>query len=282
MKSRRMKLGGLLFAILACSLLGGYFSMTNNGESNTRLGAGQTLSLVKPVFAQSSSSNITFLEEEAGMSVWVNIDTTLNLTKAKSAYKYIEEETSEYIIGAVSLPGYPETEDVHCFIQKDGWIVVYYLRHEPTSKIIDLKYYNSTTGQLTTTKLQIGLEKVVNALGISMTEAQYYNFQYPSADEWMIIIESIETGTEDSFRIMIPSEFTVYEKSWSLYTTAYGVHLFVDGELIGGAHTADGGWAYGVLSQHFLSPDAFHTITVRRSYGFGTQHAAIILIYKEP
>ncbi len=173
-----------------------------------------TLSLVKPAFAQAAGSSITFLDEEAGISLYADMKQPIDLAKAKSAFRVIEMENPDYIVGSVSLPNLPESDDVHCFVHKSGWIVIYYLKDEPTSKIIDWQYY---AGKLLKNKLQTGMEKVCTALGVTTSDTKYYHFQYPQANKLLIIIDS-QTGLgEDSFTYQIPDECTVYEGSWSHY-----------------------------------------------------------------
>jgi len=274
MKDKKMKLGVLLVTILASSFLGVYFYVQSGGKSSIAAEGGQIFPLVSPAFAQSVSTATTFLEEEAGMSIYLNIGESIDLSKAKTAYKTIEKETSDYIVGSLSLPDLPETEDVHCFVHKDGWIVVYYLKAEPISKTIDWNYYSLTAG-LTKTKLQVGLEKMGLALGVSVTGAKYYNFQYPYAYKWMIIIESRD-ASPDSFNLKIPSEFTIYERSWSLYaeSVAYS-YFYIDTNQIAYVNS---GVKYGQLTAAQLSPDAFHTIDL---YGINKNYLAIVLAYKE-
>jgi hypothetical protein len=103
--------------------------------------------LSRPVMAAES----TFLDEEAGISAYTNLGTT------------IEQETADYIVGSVALPDLPETEDVHCFVHSDGWIVTYYLAAEPTSKIIGWVYPSSTT---LVTKLEVGIDEMCNTLAM--------------------------------------------------------------------------------------------------------------------
>jgi hypothetical protein len=239
--------------------------------------------LIKPVLAESTDT--TFLEEEVGIAIYTHINQSLDLFKAKSAFKTVEKETSNYVIGSVSLPSLPETDDVHSYIQKDGWIVVYYLTNEPVSKVIDWNYYSE--GKLTKTKLQIGLEEIRSALGITATDAKYYHFQYPPANRLMVIIESHQGVGTDSFNLKIPSEFIFYERSWS--------HRAGEGTVT----------KYGLLTDAQLSSDTFHTIEAIGSYSGGyysssnsylkvngetishisgstTSEAGIVLIYREP
>jgi len=286
MKDKKMKLGVLLVTILVSSFLGVYFYVQSDGRSSIVAEGGQPYPLVSPAFAQSVSTSTTFLEEEAGMSMYVNIGQSIDLSKAKPVYKTIEKETTDYIVGSLSLPNLPETEDVHCFVHKDGWIVVYYLKAEPISKIIDWIHYSG--GKLTKTKLQVGLEKMALALGVTVTGAKYYNFQYSYADKWMIIIESNETSGEDSFNIKIPSEFTIYERSWSHYGSGYYSDWYgaryalfiIDGTTID-AIDGTGVTKYGQLATTQLSPDIFHTVSTY-SYLDAPHRVAIVLAYKEP
>lgn len=275
METKKMKFGGLLVAILVSSIFAVYSYTANNGKDNMVADVGQTFSLVKPVFAQSTSTT-TFLEDEAGMAIYLNVNRSLDLSVAKTVYKTIEKETSDYVIGSLSLPGLPESDDVHCFVHKDGWIVVYYLKAEPISKIIEWSYYSG--GKLTKTKLQLGLEKMGLTLGVNVSGAKYYNFKYPNANKWMIIIEIQDGVGKDSFNLKIPSEFTFYERSWTHNT------------------------AYGTLTGTQLSVDEFHTVSAevtRDVWGYcysylkidgttisaldyqSSSKVAIILAYKE-
>lgn len=281
MKNVKTKAGVFLVAILIVGIVGVY-SLAGDKRNNIAAEGSQTYLLANPVFAQSISSETTFLEEEAGMSIYVNIGASIDLSIAKPMYKTIEKETDDYIVGSISLPNLPETDDAHCFVHKDGWIVVYYLKAEPTSKIIDWNYYSE--GNLTKTKLQAGLAEMGLALGATITDAKYYNFQYPSAEKWMIIIDSKNsTSLSDSFNLKIPSNFTFYERSWSHWTEdATGAMWFpyftIDGTTIS-TIPYSGMTNYGQLTSAQLQPDVFHTITM---YAYrGSSNVGIVLIYKE-
>lgn len=281
----KTKAGLFLVVILVIGIVGVYFFA--GGKRNNIVAEGsQTYLFANPVFAQSISSETTFLEEEAGVSIYVNIGASIDLSEAKTVYKTIEKETADYIVGSISLTGLPEADDVHCFVHKDGWIVVYYLKAEAISKIIDWSYYSG--GKLTKTKLLVGLEKMALAIGATVTGAKYYNFQYPYASKWMIIIESNETSGTDSFNVKIPSEFTVYERSWSHYGSGYYDSWYgaryavfqIDGNQID-AIDGTGVTKYGQLTATQLSPDVFHTVSTY-SYLSSPHRVAIVLAYREP
>ena len=286
-ENRKMKMGILLFAILVCGFLGVYLYAGGGGRSNMADDAGQTYLLVNPAFAQSTSSETTFLEEEAGMSTYVNVGRSLDLSVAKTVYRTIEKETANYTVGSIALPDLPESEDVHCFVHKDGWIVVYYLKAEPIGKIVDWNYWSGS--QLTMNKLQVGLEQMSNALGAAVTDAKYYHFQYPYANKCMIIIETlVGAGAvgEDNFNITIPGEFTVYERSWSHYaqraSTGSLISFFkIDGNEINRITTSDQ-TKYGQLTAAQLSKVATHTVSVSGYYSGYLYGVGIALAYQEP
>lgn len=246
------------------------------------------LSLASPAFARSSEAS--FLEDEAGISLYYSAGQDLDLSKAKEAFEahgYVETETPTYIIGSIALEGLPESDDVHCYVQKDGWIVVYYPKDQPLSKIVDWRYYSEN--RLTTDKLKEGMLVMSDSLSINPTDSKYYHWQFTDAKKWMIIIETQSGKGTDSFNLNIPSTLTVYDRSWS--------------------HRAGSGKATncGVLTLSQLAPDTTHVIdatgysgpgaqpgtTVYRSYlmidgtqvilinGSSISEVAICLIYEE-
>lgn len=288
----KIKVGVFLVAILVCSFLGVYlYTGGGSWDNNIVSDAGQTYFLVNPVFAQSASSETTFLEEEAGMTIYVDIGRSIDLEVAKTVYRTLEKETSNYAVGSIALPDLPESEDVHCFVHKDGWIVVYYLKAEPIGKIVDWNYWSG--GKLTKNKLQVGLDQMTNALGVVVTVAKYYHFQYPNANKSMLIIETlvgIGGYTQDSFNITIPIEFTVCERSWSHYSQqAYPVdapdrrsRFKIDGNTINIISATSSQTNYGQLTVAQLIPDAAHIVSVSGYYSGKLYGVCIALVYQEP
>jgi hypothetical protein len=245
MKSRFARIGVIVVILLACALMVGYF-IGGNPSHNEAGGLFGDLIFVRPVLAAEGTS---FLEQEAGMSLYLNAAQALDLAKAKGVYKTIESETSTYLIGSIALPGLPETDDMHCYVQKDGWIVVYYLRAEPVGKIIDWNYYSGS--QLTSNKLKVGMSQMCDPLGLTPTYAKYYHFQFPYANGWMVITESqVQNGT-DSFNLNIPSSYTVYERSWS-HRSGTGRDTII-----------------GSLTSAQLAPDVSHAVVAEVSGGCG-------------
>ena len=251
-------------------IVGDVFSY--NEENLDTVDTESIMSLFRPAFAL--ESGISFLEEEGGISVYANVNQALDLSRVKSVFRTIEKETLDYVVGSLAISDLPESEDVHGYVQKDGWIVVYYLKNEPAAKMID--WISSSTGQLTKTKLQLGIEKVGNAFGVMISEIHYFHFQYPYAGKLMIIIEYDQVDGADSFELKIPNDFMISEISWSHYasTSLYDSEFIINEERISKFRS----YGYPVRSDVlFLSPDTFHTISVDCGGS-----VALVLLYQEP
>ena len=288
LNSQQFKIGLTLLAVLivSCPLL--YLCRENIGLNNDVLNLPELgFSLIKPVFAQSGT---TFLEQEAGMSIYINVNSSISVPVAKTAFRTVEKETASYIVGSVPLSeSSSASEDGHCFVHKDGWIVVYYLEIEPVSKIVDWSYYSG--GSLAKNKLQIALERVGNIIGVAVTGAQYYDFQYPLANKYMLTIKTQNGAGESSFNIKIPVEITVYEQSYSHYAQhadSFDLsRLKIDGNVISeiGMLAYDAPYTqYGKLTQ--LSSGVFHSILISGEADGHPDHylyhACIALVYLEP
>ena len=259
MKGKIIKVGAILGGLL---LLGGLLIGNFPGGNAPPEEGGGMLSLVRPAFAQAAEAG--FLEDEAGIVAYANIGRGLNPAKAKGAFKAVEtppEKERDYIIGSVELPGYPDTENIHCYISSEGWIVAYYMKEEPLSKIIDWVGYSG--GGMKTTKLEKGLSIVCNAAGVGLTGVKYYHFKCPEANKLVIIIG------KNKFRLKIPGGLTVYERSWACM---YEFPIRIDRNQVSDYRRGYG--YYGILSPAQLEPDIFHTIE-------GNDYFALALAYRE-
>ncbi len=217
--------------------------------------SGMGIFLTAPAFAQ--EAEMSFLEREAGISAYTRLDQAVSLAKARTAFRTVEKETDTYIVGSVPVPGYESevVEDVHCFTHKDGWVAVYYLMDEPTSKIM---YWKNWDGRTISTKLEEVLTSASSALGASPTDVKYYHFKYPSANRLMVIAD------KDSFRITIPGELVIHERSYS-WKSGW-THMYIDDMSVGKD-------LIGLIPLAQLKPDVPHVV---RNSG------AIVLVYQEP
>ena len=173
----------------------------------------------------------------AGISAYTNIGKQINLSLAEEAFKGVEFRGDDYVIGIVSVSG-SEDDDVHVYVQKDGWIVAYYPDHQLVPKIIkDLM--NPADN-----KLEDALNKVCEKLNVTSFKVNYYHFKYPEANAMLITGDKAEAhGNNDKsneFHVIIPSNITVYETSWYFYGDTTGgtgykynnVYLYVNSKIV--------------------------------------------------
>jgi hypothetical protein len=271
------------------------YSATDVKKGIAGSGGKGVISLMAPPFiwvAGASPADIaaqragtTFLKEEAGISAYTNVGEAIDIEKVKTAFRTIEYVTSEYLIGSVPLPDYEETEDVHVYVHKDGWVVAYYLKEEVVAKILDWNDY-TTDEQITGTKLEDGVSVVCNAAGVPIRDLKYYDFRYPNAEKLMITADAQWTEGTDTFKIKLPGEFVFYDRSYSHYTyDSRGSKMKIDENEISSIGGCGGKSVthYDQLSPTQLSLDTFHTVSLWLDGYRGGEKAftAIVLVYRE-
>ena len=217
--------------------------------------------------------------------------------KAELCYRNIVYNCSDYIIGSVELPDLPEDEDVHVYVSADGWIVAYYLKEEPASKIMQWIGYDG--GEITTTKLEDAISQMCTGIEIPYqqvkSDIEYYDFFYPDANRLMIIVDRVDVDGTDTFEFKIPGEYEVYNASWSHYAyDSYGSNTkikktsddeWTDVDSFGA--TADNGWfAEHGYYEIWIEPDVFYTVSIYNgesgSYHTGYAGIATVFVYHEP
>lgn len=180
---------------------------------------------------------------------------------------------------------------MHVYVSADGWIVAYYLKEEPASKIMQWKGYDG--GEITTTKLEDAISKVCTCTGILYQQVKnkiiYYDFNYPDANRLMIIADRIDEPGMDTFEFKIPDEYTVYETSWSHYTykSYHGSNTKIDGTLVNsfGATTDYVGLLKHGYYEVWIEPEVFHNVSIYHAehYGYmGYACIATVFVYQEP
>lgn len=241
---------------------------------------GNTIPLQVPVFinevkAAPVNELEAFLDEEAGIAAYAQTsDTPINFSHIKSAFRTIEVETNDYLIGSVPVSGYSESDDVHVYVNTDGWLLGYYPSASPASKIIDWKSYD---GSVIPVKVEKALDSVANQGQFTFADVKYYDFRYPNATTMMMV--SKQRGT---FQVTLPENFEYYEASWSLGYYAglvETVKYILDGEVI--KERTNYGWNlfYGSLSMDQLLPELIHNIEINAD--IDKAYGGLVLIYRE-
>lgn len=71
----------------------------------------------------------------------------------------------------MAVPDYPESEDVHVYVHRDGWFLAYYLVADPAGKIVNWRLYHNTGRNNLSTKLET---RVVRGRFAGWGNAQWY------------------------------------------------------------------------------------------------------------
>ena len=274
-------IAGLLVVVLVVS----FAVVKQPGEQAS---TNNTFNLQAPQFvgvALAEGDSITsFMEDEAGISSYFKASTSITLNDVRDAFRTIEVETTNYIIGSVPVTNYPESEDVHVYVHTNGWVVAYYLASDPLGKIFDWRIYHDTGRTAITTKLENTLFLMAAEAGGVFQGGTYYDFRHPNSTKLMLIADWVY-GTTDSFEVKIPSSFVFSERSWSLGSEYLGGAVYeLNGTVIydeyGPAY--DWGTTQGNFSPLELMPDQFHTISVTEAgNGVWYVYGGLALEYRE-
>jgi len=285
----------LLFIGVAVTIVLAAFGLM--GRPATPANANGLFKLRAPPFVSASraeaNSVASTIEDEAGVAAYFETPASITLSDVRDAFRTIEVETTDYIIGSVAVADYPESEDVHVYVHKDGWILAYYLAADPAAKVIDWRKYHNSGRTNFATKLETTIEVITNEAGFAFNyDATYYDFRYPNATHLMLIGEWVYTGSvTDTFEVKLPGSLIYYERSWSLgsWTPSYVTASYkLDGTTIQSWYSnLDWRTSQGTLTVSQLLPDQFHTIEVGAvvpfpwldaSYAYG----GLALVYRVP
>ncbi len=272
-----------LAVAVALVSVGAFLGMHFGGSVGEQAGSTGDVSggfaLVAPAFAQTVGRS--FLENEAGISVYVKLEQAIDLSRARGLYSVLEDEADAYMIGTMKLLDYDETWWPHVWIHEDGWIVVYFAKDEPTSRLMHWAGYRDD--RITTTTLREAMLSVGRELGVSIASLEeglrYYHWQHPDATRMLVVV-----GRRD-FKYTIPPDITVRDASWSLRGHTRNVSgargsaaLRIDGSGIvsvgAGTHIR-----IGFLDGRYLTPGDAHEVVLSTSHNIGST-AALLLVFR--
>jgi hypothetical protein len=243
-----------------------------------------TIALQRPVFLQTAHAETTglqtFADDEAGIAAYLNLSQAVNLNVVDDVCRTTEVTTADYFLCSVGLTDYDESHDVKVYVQRTGWVLAYYPRSEPTSKIFDWRHYDG--GSAIPTKLEKAIERVVQKAGSAATGIAYYHFARPDANRMLLTAEKLVASVRaDSFTVNLPSSFNYFERSWSLATENFNATLSLNDQEIAETNSRPGPWVYlqGTFAASQLGADTTHTIRIDSFY---ISYAGLALIYKVP
>jgi hypothetical protein len=215
-------------------------------------------------FSSFGESTTTFPEEEAGMSAYTktdDINEDNNVTKITEAVAYFESLGSNMLIEGenthaigkipikIEIEGYSFNLYPYIYIDIEGWIVAYFGKEDPSSKIVQWTDYSP--GSLSTNILEEAVNKASTDLNLTYSSLSYYHFQYPEANRMTVVVDTVNSleNPTNNFSITIPG--TIYESSYSLYyakklvSSEYcPIDLTVDGNIVHKKENMSSGWAW--------------------------------------
>lgn len=237
---------------------------------------GLTLEMKRPGFIQDVNAQDTLetsfigekLDNEAGISAYFKSPTQINLTSASTACRTIEALTSDYLICSVPVANHVEHFDAHVYVNKNGWVLAYYLNTDPLSKILDV--YNRT---INSTKLTSVLGTVAAAAGVAFPGETYYDFRFPDAQKMLLVAENQADGRD--FTITLPSNYAYFYRGWA--EIIYG-YIWVN-TVQQTAYWSGGDMGYGTISPSQMLPGSTNLIEVGNWSG---SYGILVIVYSIP
>ncbi len=196
---------------------------------------------------------------------------------SRPVFRTIEVETNDYIIGSVPVPPYPEAQDVHVYVHRDGWFLAYYPVADPSGKIVDWWRYNDSGLNYLSTKLENALSVAALPVGVTPNGVSFYDFRHPDANRFIMIADWTE-GTDD-FQVNLPVDFGYFERSWSFATTSQG-ELKLNGQQLIATGT-DWTTAAGTLNAVQLPLNQYNRFEIFDPSG-GRTFGGLVLTYRVP
>jgi hypothetical protein len=184
--------------LAAIGLLG--WQSISHRDATTSAPEGSGISLVRPAFAQTGS----FLDQEAGIAAYMKVQDPVDLEDAKRAFKTIEQDTNDFVVGTVEVANAPLAP--HTYVSSDGWIVAYFLRDESVGYAWPYGAgFRPPDDVLARALTQVQADAVIVGAPTSLS---YFDFEYPAANRISVINAP---GSRDYIDVLIPNGFQVFE-----------------------------------------------------------------------
>jgi len=211
-----------------------------------------------------------FPYDEAGLAVYVKVSTltAVEMNNALKAFESIEVSNSEYTFGNVL--GYK------VYVSFSGWLITYLPKNSPA-----IAFTFATDGSVSN-KLGRPINRVLSYIN-KKGEYKYYHFKYPDAKLMIIITKYSGSGSNNYLYIELPSEYTYFESSYSIYQKSLECKatLKVDGNEIVSLNTEYEIYDFFDINTT-LVPDTVHKISLENSSSnCHNNHSKIAIIYNK-
>jgi len=225
------------------------------------------------------TANASFPVDDAGISAYVNIGSNVDLNKTYAAYEDVVNTSQTDIIGTIRIANYIGDSVPLVYVGADGWMIAYYPKADPASKIMQWNGYSKP--YVNTTTLSDAISKMATALGVNYENIKgnikYYDFRYPDATLMTMVVEA----GPNSFNFTIPDTMTLYNASYSHYNREpyYTSILYVDGTIISSISGSTDSIAYGYYNMtRDFKKGVPHKAEIAGS--FSLHGASTVLIYR--
>lgn len=172
---------------------------------------GQTLT-------QPEQTILAFPAQSAGLSAYVKLEQRIAITTALSSiFDKIEDVGGNYIIGTVKVTDFVNTVYPHLYVDTEGWIVAYFLSHEPASLVMFWSGNTQNPSPIIGSSLEKAIERACEALRVPLPRVSYYDFRYPQANNMLILLNILlQAGTKVMY-VKLPSNYTLFHAAYYLY-----------------------------------------------------------------
>jgi hypothetical protein len=217
-KRRYLTIAGIM--VMAVSLASAFSISTlfNDEGTGNFLGG---ISLSAPAV---SAETANFLESEAGIAGYgkVSWDASTNSTtwnNIKDQLQTTEKEGDDYIVGTLAMTDYSTRWDPHVYIDKDGWVVIYWPRDETRSILLDIK---AGFGK---TMVERAISSIASSGGQASPPISYYDFANPTANRILVASLPVTTNGDATFSVTIPPGIALLAAGWVFWdTSGVGCH----------------------------------------------------------
>jgi hypothetical protein len=271
--------GVTLLALITLSTLAGAWRTSTSTNDNG------LYRLAEPLFLKNAHAEeagvAAFIDSEAGIAAYFQATGALDLATAKPLFRTIEVQTDDYIIGSIAVPDYAsESEDVHVYMHKDGWVLAYFLAATPAANVIDWPRFTGTT---IVTKFDTVFQLIAAQLSFTLPASTYYDFRNPNANSRLLAAE--KATPDDSFTVFLNEGLTYYERSWSLSCNyPSSGYLYLNGTEIKKGDCSENNQPWldyeGLFTTLQLPVNTTHTLRVNNNYGYGLAYGALGLVYR--
>lgn len=218
-------------------------------------------------------------DTQAGMAAYVNVG-SLNLEDATEAYNQIYSLSTSHADGTINIGNNYGSDNIHVYVDTDGWIVAYVARDEELGHMIQWAGVDFNDPTFKTT-FEDAISRMCSSIGVNYDVVQgnikYYDFEHPQATNVLIFMNTVYGN--DYTNILIPETYTIFNMNYSLFKNNYNYNskLYIDGTQIRSCYA--GNRALGHYDSNLLSKDAPHTLRLESGASSGAGVASI-LVYK--